>query len=476
MRPRIVKFFPTRRRRAADRARPRLAEGTEADAGAAMLAPIFLEPRPLRFLEEAQIEAIRERFGTPVFVYDQRTLEVAADRVVAFPSPCHLLGRFAMKSLPNAAILRIFDARGLHIDASSGFEAERALLAGIPPAHIQITAQELPQDLKGLVQRGVLFNACSLEQLRHYGLLFPGTDLSIRVNPGAGSGHNNRTNTGGMASSFGIWHEKLDEAFALAREFDLRLSGLHTHIGSGGDPEAWKRCAGLILGIAERFPDLCRLSLGGGFKVARVEGETDANLEEIGQAVSPLIADFLTRRSANSDDFQLEIEPGSYLVVNAGAILSEIVDIVDTGSDGYSFLKIDSGMTELLRPAMYGAQHPLFVIPHGRPPGANDSSGRDPSHFTEYVVAGHCCESSDMLTPAPGDPEVLSPRRMENATIGDTLVIEGTGAYCAGMTAKNYNSFPEAAEVLIDASGEPRLIRRRQTLAQSIQNEVRIED
>ncbi len=473
MRPRIVKFFPTRRRRAADRARPRLAEGTEADAGAAMLAPIFLEPRPLRFLEEAQIEAIRERFGTPVFVYDQRTLEVAADRVVAFPSPCHLLGRFAMKSLPNAAILRIFDARGLHIDASSGFEAERALLAGIPPAHIQITAQELPQDLKGLVQRGVLFNACSLEQLRHYGLLFPGTDLSIRVNPGAGSGHNNRTNTGGMASSFGIWHEKLDEAFALAREFDLRLSGLHTHIGSGGDPEAWKRCAGLILGIAERFPDLCRLSLGGGFKVARVEGETDANLEEIGQAVSPLIADFLTRRSANSDDFQLEIEPGSYLVVNAGAILSEIVDIVDTGSDGYSFLKIDSGMTELLRPAMYGAQHPLYVVAHGS--GRDGEASRDCAE-TEYVVAGHCCESSDIWTPAPGDPETLAPRTMARAAIGDTLVIEGTGAYAAGMSAKNYNSFPEAAEVLIDTTGEPQLIRRRQTLDQSIQNEVPIPD
>ena len=437
----------------------------------------------MRFLNEAQIVTIRERFGTPVYVYDQGELEAAADRVLAFPAPCRMVGRFAMKSLPNAAILRLFDAKGLHFDASSGFEAERALLAGIEPSHIQITAQELPEDLKGLVQRGVLFNVCSLQQLRHFGLLFPGSEVSVRVNPGAGSGHNNRTNTGGVASSFGIWHEKLDQIFEIAREFDLRLTGLHTHIGSGGDPEVWKRCAGLVLDIASRFPDLDRLSLGGGFKVARMDSETSADLKEIGETIRPLLTEFLADHwqrtgSGQNDqnDFQLEIEPGSFLVVNAGAILTEIIDIVDTGSDGYAFLKVDSGMTEILRPAMYGAQHPLFVIPHGRPPGANDSSGRDPSHFTEYVVAGHCCESSDMLTPAPGDPEVLSPRRMENATIGDTLVIEGTGAYCAGMTAKNYNSFPEAAEVLIDASGEPRLIRRRQTLAQSIQNEVRIED
>ena len=135
----------------------------------------------MRFLNESQIESIRERFGTPTFVYDQRQLEAAADRVLAFPAPCRLVGRFAMKALPTAAVLRIFDAKGLHIDASSGFEADRALRAGIDAARIQITAQELPKDLKGLVQRGVAFNACSLYQLRVYGELFPGAEVSVRI-------------------------------------------------------------------------------------------------------------------------------------------------------------------------------------------------------------------------------------------------------------------------------------------------------
>ena len=427
----------------------------------------------MRFLNAAQIEMIRERFGTPVYVYDQATLERAAEEVLAFPAPCRLVARFAMKALPTAAVLRVFDAKGLHVDASSGFEAERALAAGIAPEKIQITAQEIPKDLKGLVQRGVLYNACSLHQLRHFGELFPGQELSIRVNPGLGSGHNNRTNVGGPSSSFGIWHEKLDEVLEIASEFELRIAGVHTHIGSGGDPEVWKRCAGMTLEFARKLPSLDRLSLGGGFKVARVPGEQSADLQEIGRALAEDLAGFVAGRG---EAFQLEIEPGSYLVANAGAILAEIIDIVDTHpphgrdagassetSDGHTFLKVDTGMTELLRPSLYGAQHPLTVVAHGHPAADEE---------VDYLVAGHCCESGDILTPAPGDPEGLVARRMQRAEIGDTLVVEGAGAYASGMSAKNYNAFPEAAEVLIDSNGEPRLIRRRQTLEQALQNEL----
>ena len=168
----------------------------------------------MRFLNAAQIELIRERFGTPVYVYDQATLETAADEVLAFPAPCRVVARFAMKALPTAAVLRIFDAKGLHVDASSGFEAERALAAGIAPEKIQITAQEIPKDLKGLVQRGVLYNACSLHQMRRFGELFPGKELSIRVNPGLGSGHNNRGYTTWMAGGGvkgGFSHGATDE-------------------------------------------------------------------------------------------------------------------------------------------------------------------------------------------------------------------------------------------------------------------------
>lgn len=102
-------------------------------------------------------------------------------------------------------------------------------------------------------------------------------------------------------------------------------------------------------------------------------------------------------------------------------------------------------------------------MPHGRAAtGETD----------DYLVVGHCCESGDILTPAPGDPEGLAHRRLARAEIGDTVVIEGAGAYASGMAASNYNAFPRAAEILVERDGAVRLIRKRQTLAQSIENEL----
>jgi diaminopimelate decarboxylase len=111
---------------------------------------------------------------------------------------------------------------------------------------------------------------------------------------------------------------------------------------------------------------------------------------------------------------------------------------------------------------MYGAQHPIELV---------RTSGRRRQR-SEYIVVGRCCESGDVLTPASGMPEDLQPRSLPEPRIGDLVVIGGAGAYCSSMAAKNYNSFPEAAEVLISKQGSVGLIRRRQTLDQIIQNEA----
>ncbi|HEY5037207.1 MAG TPA: hypothetical protein VII74_08770, partial [Chthoniobacterales bacterium] len=161
----------------------------------------------LRFLRPEEVETIARRWGTPVFVYDEPTLREQARQALAFQAPFGLTVRYAMKANPSSYILAAFDRLGIAIDASSGFEAERALAAGVAPGKILITAQELPANLSALVARGVNFNACSLHQLETYGWAFPGTEVSIRINPGLGSGHSHKTNVGGPASSFGIWHE-----------------------------------------------------------------------------------------------------------------------------------------------------------------------------------------------------------------------------------------------------------------------------
>lgn len=413
------------------------------------------------FLSDGQVRQVQRTFGTPVFVYDQRTLETQARAALAFPNAYGLTVRYAMKALPNRAVIRLFDRLGLHIDASSGYEARRAMRAGVAPDKIQITAQEMPRDLGELLGLGVRFNACSLHQLRSYGAIRPGSDVSIRINPGLGSGHSNRTNVGGPSASFGIWHEHLDEVFAIQREFGLRIVRMHTHIGSGADPEIWNRCAQMSLAIAAQLPDVATLNLGGGFKVARMDYEVSADLQAIGQRIAE---DFRAFKTRHGRALALEIEPGTFLVANAGVLVCTVMDVVDTGPGGYAFIKVDSGMTELVRPSMYGAQHPIAIV-HGADGAAHNTGER------EYLVAGHCCESGDILTPEPGNPEGLKPRLLPEAHIGDALVVGGAGAYAAAMASKNYNSFPEAPEVMLRSDGAFELIRARQTLDQMLANE-----
>jgi len=215
----------------------------------------------------------------------------------------------------------------------------------------------------------------------------------------------------------------------------------------------------MSLDICARLPHATVLNLGGGYKIGRMEGEATTNLRTIGLPIVEAFRSFETRHGRR---LHLEVEPGTYLVANSCALIATVIDAVDTGHRGYKFLKVDAGMTEILRPSMYGAQHPLEVVPAAR-------RGR---RQAKYVIVGHCCESGDVLTPAPGRPEALQPRLLPETQIGDLLVLGGAGAYCSSMAAKNYNSFPEAAEVMISENGSAELIRKRQSLDQITQNEV----
>ncbi|HEX4085197.1 MAG TPA: diaminopimelate decarboxylase [Chthoniobacteraceae bacterium] len=414
----------------------------------------------LKFLTPEQAEAARSQFGTPIYVYDERTLKAQARAALAFPSAFGLTVRYAMKASPNAAIIRILTGCGLHIDASSGYECDRAMRAGVPAGNISLSTQEFPADFRRLYEAGIRFNACSLNQLRRFAELFPGGELGLRINPGLGSGGTVKTNVGGPASSFGIWHEHRGDARAVIEESGLRVVRIHTHIGSGSDPAVWQHVAAISLDMVREFPDVTTLNLGGGYKIGRMDYEKTTDLAEIGapirHAMEQLAAETFRR-------IHLEIEPGTYLAANSCSLITAVQDVVDTGEQGYRFLKLDTGMTEILRPSLYGSQHPVILLPRV-----------DTGVCLPYVAVGHCCESGDLLTPAPDHPDVLRPRELPEAQPGDLCVIEGAGAYCSAMSAKNYNSFPEAAEVLLRESGELVLIRKRQTLDQILQNEAEI--
>ena len=316
----------------------------------------------------------------------------------------------------------------------------------------------------------------SITQLERFGKHYSGQGkkIGIRVNPGVGSGGFSasttgfsKTNVGGPSSSFGIWHTLVEDGTVpgIVQKYGLVVERIHTHIGSGSDPNVWQQVATKSLSFCKLWPTVVSLNLGGGYKVGRNPGEPTTNLQEIGRPVSDAFRTFAAENGGRQ--LKLEIEPGTYLLAMAGAVVSTIQDkVFTTGDSGHVFLKLDAGMTDVLRPSLYGAIHPITIFPQS---GKSEDVGTDKE---SVVVVGHCCESGDLMTPQPGEPEKLGERLLRKAEIGDILVIDGSGAYCSGMSSKNYNSFPEAPEVLLDENNEVHLIRKRQTLEQIWQNEV----
>ena len=413
-----------------------------------------------KFLSPDHVRNIANQFGSPVYVYSEKKLKRSAQQTLNFPNAFGLKVRYAIKANSTAAIIKLFDSLDIHFDASSSYEVHRLLMIGIDPSKIQLTAQELAPDLKDLVNKGVLFNACSLRQLEAYGKLFPGHRVCVRINPGIGSGHANRVNVGGPSSSFGIWYDYFDEIKAIAKKYDLVIDTLHTHIGSGSDPAVWEKVTKMNLDAVKVFPDVTTLNMGGGFKIGRLPDEKTTDLQEIGGKVKTFFEAFYKETGRK---IKLEIEPGTYLVAANGALIAEVDDKVDTGKDGYKFLKTNTGMSDILRPTLYGVQHVMNLVPKHE---------RNSDEIENVVVVGHACESGDILTPTLGDSEGVATIPLPKAEIGDYLVIEDAGAYCSSMTAINYNSFPRVPEVMIMENGDFKLIRKRQTMEQIIENEL----
>ena len=435
-------------------------------AGVVAMASGGDDVETLRFLTPKDCVDVKEKFGTPTYVYDLARLTEQATKAKAFPNAYGLTVRYAMKASPNAAILKVFRKAGLHIDASSGYEVHRAVKAGFGYDQISLSTQEFPDFFAELVEKGLKVNACSLSQLEAYGIMFPGSKVGLRFNPGLGSGGTGKTNVGGPSSSFGIWHELLPQAKEIVERHELVVDRIHTHIGSGSDPAVWMKTSGMSLDLCREFPTVETLNLGGGYKVGRMSYEQSTDLQVVGSPVKGL---FETFAEETGRELKLEIEPGTFLLANSCAVVSTVQDKVVTSDDaeGHTFLKLDAGMTEVLRPSLYAAQHPLVTV---------KADGVLPATHEEYVVVGHCCESGDLMTPTPDDAEGIAERKMGAVEIGDLLVVEGAGAYCAGMSSKNYNSFPEAPEVMKGSDGTMHLIRQKQTLEQILVNELELPD
>jgi diaminopimelate decarboxylase len=397
------------------------------------------------------------RFGTPLWVYDAATI---AQRIAALQ--LFDVVRFAQKANSNTHILRLMRAQGVAVDAVSLGEIERALAAGYQPglhnghAEIVFTADLLDHaTLARVVDLGIPVNCGSADMLDQLGAAAPGHPVWLRINPGFGHGHSNKTNTGGEHSKHGIWHEELVSALEKLRTNGLSLQGLHMHIGSGVDYSHLQEVCGAMVALVRTVKaqgmDLQAISAGGGLSIPYQAGEPvidTANYFALWDAARQEVAGLL------GHSVKLELEPGRYLVAESGVLVSEVRAVKRQGSK--HFVMVDAGFSDLARPAMYGSYHGMEFI-HA------DGSAVE-GLVQDTAVAGPLCESGDVFT--QGEGGVVEDRALPVPQVGDLLVVHDTGAYGASMSS-NYNTRPLIPEVLVE-KGEPRLIRRKQTVAELI--------
>lgn len=398
--------------------------------------------------DDERLARLAERHGTPLFVYDAGRVRARIAELAAFDRV-----RYAQKACGNLALLRVARAAGAAVDAVSAGEVLRALRAGFEPGEIVYTADLFePESLELVRAHGLVANLGSTDMLEPYARARPGAEVWLRVNPGFGHGHDRRVATGGPNSKHGIWHAELPEVVAHARRLGLRVRGLHLHTGSGSDLEHLTRGAEVLAAAARLVPDtLHALSAGGGLPVPYRPG---AARLDVAAYARPWLAlrDGLARELGRR--IELEVEPGRYLVAEAGVLLTRVVG--RKRGAGRDWVFVDTGFHHLLRPAMYGAWHAVRAV--SPRPGP-----REPR-----LVAGPLCESGDVLT-VDGLGE-LDARPLPELRIGDLLAVETAGAYGFAM-ASTYNSRPLPAEVLVDGPSE-RPVRRRQSFEELLAPEL----
>ena len=400
--------------------------------------------------DRARLAEAAERWGTPLYVTD---LGLAAARLHAyadaFPSA---LVAYAVKANPDPQLLRRLVAEGAGAEVVTAVELALARRAGCPPERLVMNgAGKRDEEIHLALEAGALVNAESLDELAALLRIAAGHDaprVGLRLNPGVDSETHAHLATGAAGSKFGIPLAALPHALRAMRDARQPLAGMGAHIGSAVESvEAYGTLAATLSEAAATAsaaglpPE--RIDLGGGLAVA-----DDAALTALAQAVGEHLP----------DTARLILEPGRSLVADAGWLVTRVVRVQPRPEQGHAFLVADAGMTELIRPMLYGATHPVSMVAPG---AALEFAGA-------VHLAGPVCEAGDVL--AWDLARSLEAEELAAAGIGALLAVGRTGAYGAAM-ASVYNGRLRAAEAVIEG-GELRLSRRRETLDDLVSRDV----
>jgi len=390
---------------------------------------------------------LAKQFGTPTYVYDSASIIERINDLKQFD-----VIRFAQKACSNIAILDLCRQNGVVVDAVSGGEIHRAMKAGYKPGNaanpeIVYTADIFDREVLDLVVKlKIPVNCGSPDMIDQLGERAPGSSITLRINPGFGHGHSQKTNTGGEQSKHGIWHEQVGDCVTRAKKYNIAIAGIHMHIGSGTDLHHLSQVCGSMEKVVEQIgPSVTTISAGGGLPIPY---NTKQSYVDLDQYFRLWDASRKRLEAKLGHKLSLEIEPGRYLVAESGYLVSEIRAVKKMGNN--MFYLLDAGFNNLARPILYGSYHPMSIA---------HANGKATSTELDVVVGGPLCESGDIFTQEEGG--FVCTRKLPQATMGDYLILERAGAYGFVM-GSNYNSKPLAAEVLIK-NGQPHLIRARQT-------------
>lgn len=384
--------------------------------------------RPTPWWERSRA-LLLDRFSSvdAAYVYHLDTVRERIRELQTLPGVDRVL--YAMKANASPALLDVVRQEGAGFETVSRgeIEAVRQRFPDLPPGEILFTPNFAGRDEYAFaLEEGVQVTLDALHPVLHWPEIFRERDLFVRVDPGEGSGHHEKVTTAGLRSKFGVLPEDLDELARRVGDVGARVTGLHVHSGSGiTADDHWPRMGHFLQELAERFPDARVLDLGGGLPVPQSPGEIPLDLERLGEHLGSL--------RAARPDLELWLEPGRFIVAEAGVLLARVTQTKGKGPIRY--VGLATGMNSLIRPALYGSYHEIVNLTR---------LGESPAERVQVV--GPICETGDRL-----GVDRLLPRTVE----GDLILIAGTGAYGRAM-ASSYNLRPPAPEFVVDAGGEVR--------------------
>ena len=355
---------------------------------------------------------------SPRYVYHLPTVRGQARKLHALGSVDRL--HYAVKANTHPSILKTLAEEGFALECVSPGELA-AVMAAVPestPILYTPNFASRADFAAGLATRATI-TIDAVFPLEHYAAMFAGRELMLRIDLGRGLGHHEKVKTGGIGSKFGIPIEQLDGALRLAREAGARVIGLHAHLGSGIlDAAHWGEVYGQLAALAERVGSITVLNIGGGLGVPSHPGEPSLDIDALAKVLAQVRASY--------PQFSLWMEPGRYLVADAGVLLARVNQ--DKGKGTVRYLGVDTGMNSLIRPALYDAWHDI----------ANLTRLEEPA-TAMYQIVGPICESGDIL----GED-----RRLPESNEGDVILVAQTGAYGAVMSSR-YNLRDDADEVVL---------------------------